>query len=103
MLRITPSQIPENLVPATFNQQMSDRISAMWQDVVSRSSLSELIQRPSLDLYRKERNSKPLEDVIEEMKNKDIKIEILGLQQTGGKPNSAFTISYRYPDRYKAQ
>ena len=103
MMRITPSQIPENLVPATFNQQMSDRISAMWQDVVSRSSLSELIQRPSLDLYRKERNSKPLEDVIEDMKNKDIKIEILGLQQTGGKPNSAFTISYRYPDRYKAQ
>src|SRR5579863_2034168 len=84
MLRITPSQIPETLVPATFNQQMSDRINQMWQEVVSRSSLSELIQRPTLDLYKSERNSKPLEDVIEEMKGKDIKIEILGLSGGSG-------------------
>ena len=81
MMRITPSQIPENLVPATFNQQMSDRISAMWQDVTSRSSLSELIQRPSLDLYKTERNRKPLEDVIEEMKSRvTSSLAILGLQ-----------------------
>jgi succinoglycan biosynthesis transport protein ExoP len=103
VLRITPSQIPENLVPATFNQQMSDRVTAMWQDVVSRSSLSELIQRPSLDLYKKERNSKPLEDVIEDMKGRDIHLEFQGVQQTGGKPNSVFAISYTYQDRFKAQ
>jgi len=104
MLRITPSQIPENLIPATFNQQMSDSINAMWQDVVSRSSLSELIQRPSLDLYRSERNRKPLEDVLEDMKSKDIHLDIIGLQQSAGsKPNSAFTISYSYQDRFKAQ
>ena len=104
MLRITPSQIPENLVPATFNQQMSDRINQMWQEVVSRGSLSELIQRPTLDLYKNERNHKPLEDVIEEMKGKDIRLEILGINQgAGGKPNSAFYISYSYPDRFKAQ
>src|ERR1035438_7781395 len=91
MLRVTPSQIPENLVPATFNQQMEARIQQMWQEVVSRSSLSELIQRPTLDLYKSERNRKPLEDVIEEMKNKDIRIEMLGLQQQG-RPNSTFAI-----------
>lgn len=103
VLRITPSQIPENLVPATFNQQMQDRIQSMWQDVLSRSQLSELIQRPSLDLYKTERNRKPLEDVIEDMKSKDIKLDILGQLQSNGKPNSAFTISYSYPDRFKAQ
>ena len=103
MLRITPSQIPENLVPATFNQQMSDRINQMWQEVVSRGSLSELIQRPTLDLYRSDRNHKPLEDVIEEMKSKDIRIEIIGMNQGGGKPNSAFYITYQYQDRFKAQ
>src|SRR5271165_4616524 len=92
MLRITPSQIPENLVPATFNQQMEARISQMWQEVISRSSLSDLIQRPTLDLYKSERNRKPLEDVIEEMKTKDIRLEMLGLQQQAGKPNSAFAI-----------
>jgi uncharacterized protein involved in exopolysaccharide biosynthesis len=103
MLRITPSQIPENLVPATFNQQMSDRINQMWQEVISRASLSELIQRQTLDLYKSERNHKPLEDVLEDMKAKDIKLEIIGVQQVGGKPNSAFIISFRYQDRFKAQ
>jgi len=105
MLRITPSVIPENLVPATFNQQMSDRINQMWQDVVSRGSLSELIQRPTLNLYPSQRSSKPIDDVIEEMKSKDIKIEILGANQANGntKPNSAFYISFSYPERFKAQ
>jgi uncharacterized protein involved in exopolysaccharide biosynthesis len=103
MLRITPSQIPETLVPATFSQQMSDRINQMWQEVESRMQLSELIQRPTLDLYKPERNRKPLEDVLEDMK-KDIKLDILGINQTAGsgKPNSAFVISFQYPDRFKA-
>jgi len=103
VLRITPSMIPENLVPATFNQQMTDRIQQMWQEVVSRGQLSELIQRPTLQLYQRERNRKPLEDVIEDMKSKDIKIDIIGLTQANGKPNSTFMISYSYEDRFKAQ
>jgi succinoglycan biosynthesis transport protein ExoP len=103
MLRITPSQIPENLVPATFNQQMIDRIQQMWQEVTSRSQLSELIQRPTLDLYRKERNSKPLEDVIEDMKSKDIKIESVNFNSGNSKPSSSFVITFSYPDRFKAQ
>jgi succinoglycan biosynthesis transport protein ExoP len=104
VLRITPSQIPENLVPATFNQQMTDRIGQMWQEVVSRGQLSEMIQRPTLNLYPSERNHKPLEDVIEDMKAKDIHLDILGLNQAGsGKPNSTFMISYSYPERFKAQ
>src|SRR5579862_1798733 len=55
MLRITPSVIPQNLIPATFNQEMSERINQMWQEVVSRASLSEIIQRPTLNLYPSER------------------------------------------------
>ena len=106
VLRITQSQIPEKLVESTFNQQMSDRINQMWQEVVSRASLSELIQRPTLDLYKSERAHKTVEDVIEAMKAKDIQIQILGLNDTGGangKPASAFRISFRYPERFKAQ
>ncbi|HEY3835929.1 MAG TPA: hypothetical protein VGL72_05140 [Bryobacteraceae bacterium] len=103
-LRIMPSQIPENLVPAVFNQQMTDRINQMWQEVVSRGSLSELIQRPTLNLYPSERNHKPLEDVIEDMKAKDIKIDIVSNNQNAnGKPNSTFQISFEYPERFKAQ
>jgi uncharacterized protein involved in exopolysaccharide biosynthesis len=103
VLRITPSQIPENLVPATFNQQMSDRILAMWQEITSRSSLSELIQRPALELYKSDRASLPLDDVIEKMRSKDLKTpQFQGMQQSG-KPSSAFVVVFEYSDRFKAQ
>jgi len=78
----------------------------MQQEVQSRTSLSELIQRPSLNLYAKERLSKPMEDVIEEMR-KAIKITLLESatpqQQQPGTFASAFQISFSYSDKYKAQ
>jgi uncharacterized protein involved in exopolysaccharide biosynthesis len=66
--------------------------------------LQELIQRPSLNLYPKERQRKPMEDVIEQMR-KAIKITLLeaGAAQPGQKFASAFEISFSYADRYKAQ
>src|SRR5512140_3592352 len=76
VMRITPQQIAPNLVPSIVNMQMQQRLQQMQQEILSRSSLSELIQRPSLDLYRKERASKPMEDVVEAMR-KAIRITIL--------------------------
>ncbi len=102
-LRITPAQISESILPSILSQQMADRISQMQQDILSRTSLSELIQRPSLDLYKKERERKPLDDVIETMRTKDVRIQIARLAGQGDHPASAFTISFSYPDRYKAK
>jgi uncharacterized protein involved in exopolysaccharide biosynthesis len=102
MLRITPSEVNQTVAPVTSDRLMSDRISAMWQDVVSRDNLSTLIERPALDLYRPERNRMPLADVVEEMRNKDLRMEVAGSQQANGKPSSAFIVSFEYPDRVKA-
>ena len=103
VMRITPQQISERLVPSNISTQMAERLLAMQQQIESRTSLQELIQRPSLNLYPKERQRKPMEDVIEEMR-KAIKISIL---DTGAQPQqrfaSAFEISFSYTDRYKAQ
>src|SRR5262245_16272603 len=54
-MRITPPQISERFVTSVINMQMQQRIQQMQQQILSRGSLSELIQRPALDLYRKER------------------------------------------------
>lgn len=106
-LRITPQQVPERLVPSNINTQIAQRLTAMQQEILSRTSLSELIQRPSMDLYRKERLRTPMEDVVENMR-RDIKITILDVPTTPGQGGtrvmaSAFQISYAYPERYKAQ
>jgi len=104
VMRITPQQISERLVPSNISTQMAERLLAMQQQIESRTQLQELIQRPSLNLYPKEIRRKPMEDVIDEMR-KAIKITILSTDssQPQQKFASAFEISFRYADRYKAQ
>jgi len=101
-LRVTPSQIPENLVPATYNREMADYINRIWQQTSSITSLAEIIQRPDLDLYRSERSRKPLFDVMEHMKRFDLQTDIMGTRP-GAKPSSAFIVTFHYPDPVKAQ
>lgn len=104
VMRITPPQVPEKLVPSNVTSQIAERLYAMQTEILSRGSLSDLIQRPALDLYRRERQRKPMEDIVEDMK-KDIRIELLesASMQPRNRPASAFRISFAYPDRYKAQ
>jgi uncharacterized protein involved in exopolysaccharide biosynthesis len=107
VMRITTQQIPDRLVPSVLNSQMAERIGQMETEIRSRTVLSEIIQKPSLDLYKKERARLPMEDVITDM-NKAIKIqmvEIQGMQQTANNNRfaSAFVIQFSYTDRFKAQ
>jgi succinoglycan biosynthesis transport protein ExoP len=105
LMRITPQQVPERLVPSAINSQMAERLTQMQQEILSRTSLSELIQRPSLNLYPKDRQRLPMEDVVEQMRNRDIKISMLDVATQGVNRGlaAAFVIQYKYTDKYKAQ
>jgi len=46
LMRITPQQVPENLIPSVLNTQMAERLNQLQQEILSRTSLQELIQRP---------------------------------------------------------
>jgi protein tyrosine kinase modulator len=104
VMRITPQQVPERLVPSNISTQMAQRLTAMQQEILSRTSLQELIQRPSLNLYPQERLRKPMEDVIDQMR-KAVKITLM--EGAGYDPQqrfaSAFQITFAYPNKYKAQ
>jgi polysaccharide biosynthesis transport protein len=99
-LQITPKQVSESIVKTTINQELTERIGQMQQEILSRTSLSSIITDPRLDLYKEERASQPLEDVIETMRNQDIHITIDSLP--GERRASAFQISFQYRDRNKA-
>jgi len=106
VMRITPPQVPENLVPTAINTQMADRLQQMQTDILSRTSLIEIIQKPSLDLYKKDRARIPMEDIVQDMRNKYIRITPVvdpAAANTGRHYASAFAISFMYTDRYKAQ
>jgi uncharacterized protein involved in exopolysaccharide biosynthesis len=67
------------------------------RDLFSRANLTGIIQRPSLDLYAARRAHYPLEDVIEEMRTRDLRTETLDSDPRD------FRVTFEYPDRAKAR
>jgi len=76
-----------------------EKIRQISAEAFSRRSLASIIQRPDLDLYKKDRTRKPLEDVIEQMKEKDIKIDLFRINSSA----TNFVVSFTYPDPVIAQ
>ena len=104
VMRVTPQQVPENLVPSAINSRMAERLQQMETEILSRTSLEEIIRKPSLNLYARDLQRIPMEDVVQKMLNKDIKISpIASAGGAGNRFASAFTIQFKYTDRYKAQ
>ena len=100
-IRVVPPQVPQSLVPSNVNSQMSQRINAMYQTISSRNNLQNLIT--THNLYPRERQRQPMEDIIEEMK-RDIRISpvtSIASRTEGAFP--AFQLSYSYSNRFLAQ
>lgn len=101
VVKIVPQQVPQSMVQSAINQQMSDRINSMAQTILSRSTLTTIIN--SFGLYPRQRNRMPIEDVIEEMRKK---IEILPVANPAGGPQDkipAFAVKFSYENRLTAQ
>jgi LPS O-antigen subunit length determinant protein (WzzB/FepE family) len=99
-LQIASKQVSETTGKPTVNQELTERIGQMQQEILSRTSLSSIITDPRLNLYREERANTPIEDVIETMRNQDIRITIDS--PPGERRAAAFTIAFAYRDRTKA-
>ncbi len=101
MIRVIPSQVNERLAPQVINAEMSQRVSSMANEILSRTTLTNIIN--SFQLYPRDRKRLPNEDIVENMR-KDIKIGAVGLLATQpGERVNAFRISYDYSDRILAQ
>jgi polysaccharide biosynthesis transport protein len=106
VLRITPQQVSEKLVPTEFSTQMTQRLNEMEQEILSRTSLEGLITSPSLDLYKRDRLERPMEDIVQDMRTHDISIKPIQSPSAASDVKllaTAFSITFTYPDRYKAQ
>ena len=100
-IRVVPPAVPEKLVPTNVSVQMAERVAAMQQTILSRNTLTNIIQ--TYDLYRRERSRLPMEDIIEKMQRN---ISVTGLTQLGSTSNTraaAFRIGFAYENRYVAQ
>ncbi len=101
-IRIVPPQVSQRLMQSNISEEMTQRISAIYQNLGSRDNMKALIQ--NYNLYPDARQRLPLEDVLEEMR-KDInlgQVQSLASRNANGRIN-AFSVSYSYSDRRIAQ
>ena len=101
VVRVTAAQVPERYVQSGLNQMLNERISTIEQQVVSRTTLINIIQ--TLDLYDRDKRRLPMEDIVDRMKNKDLSFGQVTTIQGQATRAGAFPVSFRYEDRYKAQ
>ncbi len=87
---------------ARMHHDLVNLFIGLKSDIMSRTSLSNLIQRPDLNLYPDERRSQPLEDVIEVMR-KAVDIDLVDRPGYSREQYVVFRISLRYSDRFKVQ
>ena len=78
---------------------LGDYLAQTEKEVLSRNSLSRIIQDPHLDLYPEERARIPLEDVIETMRTR-IRVDTPPGADQG---HLTFSIAFAYRDRVKAR
>ena len=98
LLTVKPPTISSNLVQSLSSQDLSQRLTTINQEVLSRSSLEPMVQK--YDLYKQERNAgMPMELIIEKM----YKNIVVKLDETGNEKVAAFRISYRDRDPQAAR
>jgi succinoglycan biosynthesis transport protein ExoP len=103
-IRVVPPQVPENFVPTNTNSDIQGRVNSLVQLILNRSTLTAIINTQAL--YKKERDRLPLDDVIENMMKKDIRVVPI-IQSIGTQPGRqqypAFEIRFSYSNRFIAQ
>jgi polysaccharide chain length determinant protein (PEP-CTERM system associated) len=99
VIKIVPQQVPQNMVQSTITQDMSDRIAGMATTVLSRNVLITIVN--NYDLYKAERKTMPMEDVVENIMRKNVHITpvVVG---SNGRNVPAFTVQFTYHDRLMA-
>lgn len=104
-IRVVPPQVPENFVPANVNTDVQGRVNSLIQLILNRATLTNIIN--THNLYKKERERLPLDDVIENMRLDDIKccplLQTANTQRSERNQYPAFQIGFAYNNRFIAQ
>lgn len=97
VMQCTPARFRTDGNPTS---RIDEFVEKAKSDVMSRTSLAEMMTDPRLDLYRNERRTMPLEDVVDIMRE-SVRVTIASAPNR--KPGAVvFVISFRYPDARKA-
>ena len=91
---IKEQEIPQEFVRSTVTSQADERIQVISQQVMTRATLLELVDR--YGLYGKARQRETSEEILDRMR-RDIKLTLIGAENAnrqGGKSTIAFSLAY---------
>lgn len=94
LIAVDPQRVPDAFVKSTVTLDMERRLDTISVQVLSRTNLERMIR--NLELYPKERQTLPMEDVVKVMrKNIMVEAERSGTQSRG---SNAFHVRFTHPD-----
>jgi polysaccharide chain length determinant protein (PEP-CTERM system associated) len=97
LIQIVPQRVPDSYVRSTVTTNLDERLKSITQQIMSRTRLEEVITQ--LDLYTSERNSVPMEDLVERLRT-DIEVAVAPPRRVGNRladPDS-FRLLFTYGD-----
>jgi polysaccharide chain length determinant protein (PEP-CTERM system associated) len=75
VILVVPQQVPESYVRSTVTSKIEDRLQSISQQILSRTRLEKIIQ--DFNLYERERQEGIMEDVVQRMRSRDIRVDTL--------------------------
>src|SRR4026209_2942718 len=72
LILVVPQRVPESYVRSTITTRIEDRLQSISAQILSRTRLERIIQ--DFNRYQRERQVGIMEDVIERMRTRDIKV-----------------------------
>ena len=76
LILVVPQQVSDSIVKSTVSNSVADRLPSITAQILSRSRLERIILE--MDLYKEERSRQVMEDVVEQMRIKDVKTTATG-------------------------
>ena len=97
LILVVPQRVPESYVRSTVTSRIEDRLQSISQQILSRTRLERIID--DLNLYRTERRTAIMEDLVERMRH-DIDVEIVKgdafrVSFTGSEPRTVMKVTER--------
>ncbi len=86
---VVPQRVPESYVRSTVTVDVGDRLQTISQQILSRTRLERIVDE--FNLYEGERKTLIMEDIIERMRTRDIKVELASRR---GNDTSSFTVGF---------
>jgi uncharacterized protein involved in exopolysaccharide biosynthesis len=99
LIQVIPQRIPSSFVQSTVTMRTIDRLTSLTEQILSRTELERLIT--DLELYPEERARLPMQDVVENMRLRQIKVDPVYNREA--RDADSFYVRFQYKDPVTAR